>query len=177
MFAETFTWTWNLANKTTAATERTQWRLSTKTCSNTMNVAISNLHAIKKQHSNTFTRTIPCWQPITEINIIEISLLTNEKSQPITNSDSTTASAKFAFFLPKSIYFFLIFSPALGATPFPGPSPRQGRQNSTCSSMTLLFRKFGHFSASCPDLCSLVTFSKTHRRTQRRHSWIHLDLL
>ena len=65
---------------------------------------------------------------------------------------------------------------SLGAKPFPGLSPRQGRQNSTCSSLTLLFRKFRSFSASGPDLSLLVTFSKTHRRTQRIHSWIDLDM-
>ena len=64
----------------------------------------------------------------------------------------------------------------LGAKPFPGLSPRQGRQNSICSSLTLLFRKIRSFSASCPDLSWLVIFSKTHRRTQRIHSWIALHL-
>ena len=65
---------------------------------------------------------------------------------------------------------------SLGAKPFPGLSPRQGRPNSICSSLTLLFRKFRSFPASCPNLCLLVTFSKTHRRTQQLHSWIGLDL-
>ena len=32
------------------------------------------------------------------------------------------------------------------------------------------------FSESCPDLCLLVFFSKTHRRTQRMHSWIGIDV-
>ena len=66
---------------------------------------------------------------------------------------------------------------SLGAKPFPGLSPRQGRQNSTSASETSLFRKFRSFSASCPDTSLLRDFSKTHRWTQRIHSWIGLELL
>ena len=65
----------------------------------------------------------------------------------------------------------------MGAKPFPGLSPRQGRQNSTCSALAALFRKFRSFSASCPDTSLKRDFSKTNRWTQRSHSWIDLDFL
>ena len=100
-----------------------------------------------------------------------------ENGKPITNSASIPATASSISSTNKKTYiFFFTFPLPLGAKPFPGLRPRQGRQNSICSSLTLLFRKFRSFSASCPDLFLLVTFSKTHRRTQRIHSWITLHL-
>ena len=47
--------------------------------------------------------------------------------------------------------------------------PERFRENSK-------FHENLDFSESCPDLCLLVTFSKTHRRTCHLHSWIALYL-
>ena len=65
----------------------------------------------------------------------------------------------------------------LGAKPFPGLSPRQGRWNSIWASQTALFRKFRPFVASGPNLSISTTFSKTHKQTRDLHFWIGLDLV
>ena len=64
----------------------------------------------------------------------------------------------------------------LGAKPFPGLSPRQGRPKAEISHQRTNFQKSEHFLVSCPDLSSGRDFSKTHRQTQRHHSWIAFDL-
>ena len=63
-----------------------------------------------------------------------------------------------------------------GAKPFPGLRPRQGRQNSICSSLTLLFRKFLSFFGIMPNPFCKRDFSKTHSWTCHLHSWIALGL-
>ena len=55
-----------------------------------------------------------------------------------------------------------VLSFSLGAKPFPGLSPRQGRQNSICIALAALFRKFRPSSASWrgPWSCSISARKK-----------------
>ena len=80
------------------------------------------------------------------------------------------------FSITKQTSFF-IFPLPWGAKPFPGLRPRQGRQNSIYSSLTLLFRKFRSFSASCPKLSSLGKIAQTIESTQRVYRWIAFTLM
>ena len=71
----------------------------------------------------------------------------------------------------------MCYACCLGAKPFPGLSPRQGRPKTEISHQRTNFRKSEHFLVSCPDLFFSRDFSKTHRRTQRHHSWIAFDFV
>ena len=58
-------------------------------------------------------------------------------------------------------------------------SPRQGRPKPKRSQERALFRKFHenlNFRVPCKNLFLCSDFSKTHRQTQRIHSWIALGL-
>ena len=63
-----------------------------------------------------------------------------------------------------------------GRSPFQGWAPGRAAKIRLERRRRHFFGNFDHFSASCQDLSALVTFSKTHRRTQRIHSWIGLYL-
>ena len=70
----------------------------------------------------------------------------------------------------------MCYACCLGAKPFPGLRPRQGRPKTEISHQRTNFRKSDHFVLACPDLSCKRNFSKTHRRTQGYHSWTSIDL-
>ena len=59
-----------------------------------------------------------------------------------------------------------------GRSPFQGWAPGRAAKNRLARRWRCFSGNFGHVSASCPDLCVLVIFPKTHRQTQRIYSWI-----